>query len=254
MSGRRFKAVLFDLGSTLIYFDCDPRGIFDRMDAAMFDSLRKSSIEIERDTFLRQFRSRLEAYESERGTEFIEHTTAFILRSLLAEFGVDQLQPGALKAALRAWYAVSQACWKPEEGVESMLKVLRGSGYRLGIISNASDDEDVQTLVDNANLRPHFDLIVTSAAQGIRKPNPRIFLNALSKLGVEPDQAAMVGDTLGADILGAHNAGVFAIWSKRRADKAANHDHLDTIQPDAVIASLAELPSLLGKLETEQPV
>jgi FMN phosphatase YigB (HAD superfamily) len=58
----------------------------------------------------------------------------------------------------------------------------------------------------------------------------------------------MVGDTLGADILGAQNAGIYAIWITRRADVPANRAHQDTIHPDAAIDSLAEIPGLLEKL------
>ena len=58
----------------------------------------------------------------------------------------------------------------------------------------------------------------------------------------------MVGDSLGADILGARNAGLYSIWVTRRADTAANRAHKDTIQPDAVISTLSELPPLLNSL------
>ncbi len=248
VNGKPFDAVLFDLGSTLIYFDCETDGVFERMDAAMFESLLSSGLPLERSSFLQQFKTRLRSYDNERDTEFIEHSTAFILKSLIRELGLPEPSAQVIKAALKARYAVSQACWKAEDGVQPVLEELRSSGLRLGIVSNAGDDDDVQTLVDKANLRPYFDVILSSAAQGIRKPNPRIFLNALSRLGVEPRRAAMVGDTLGADVLGAHNAGLFAIWITRRADKAANHDHLDSIQPDAVIDEIGELPGLIDRL------
>lgn len=71
---------------------------------------------------------------------------------------------------------------------------------------------------------------------------------ALAHWGTLPAHAAMVGDTLGADILGAKNAGIFSIWITRRADNPANQAHLDTIQPDAQIAALDELPGLLQEL------
>jgi putative hydrolase of the HAD superfamily len=187
-------------------------------------------------------------FDSQRGSEFLEITAAYNLSAVMQESGLGQPPQSVIKAALKARYAVSQSCYKTEEGVVPVLEGLRAAGYRLGIVSNASDDDDVQTLIDNARLRPYFDVIVSSAAQGIRKPNPRIFLNVLSQLGVEPGRAIMVGDMLGADILGAHNAGIYAVWITRRADKAANRDHLDTIQPDAVIASIDELPGLLDSL------
>jgi HAD superfamily hydrolase (TIGR01662 family) len=129
-----------------------------------------------------------------------------------------------------------------------MLGALRKAGYRLGMISNASDDADVQALIDKAGVRPYFEVILTSAAVGIRKPNPRIFHMALERLGTSPGKTAMVGDTLGADILGANNAGMFSIWITRRADVPDNRAHLDTIRPDAVIDTLSDLPRLLESL------
>ena len=248
MRDHHFKAVLFDLGYTLIYFDCETTGIYDRMDAAMVDRLQASGVKIERGPFLEQFNGRMQAYETERDTEFIEHTTTFIMLSVLQESGLPQPPQNVVNSALKARYSVSQACWKLEENVYPVLENLREDGYRLGVISNASDEDDVQTLVDNAGLRPYFDVIVSSAGQGIRKPNPRIFLNGLAQLRVEPGRAVMVGDTLGADILGAHNAGLYGVWITRRANKAANRDHLDTIQPDAVIASISELPGVLDRI------
>lgn len=247
-----FDAIIFDIGNTLIYFDCESTDVYDHMDRAMIESLQASGIKLEGDHFLGQFKKQLAAYESERDTEFIEHTTAFILRKTLLENGLGHPEPGVIDAALRARYAVSQACWKTEEGALPVLESLLQAGYRLAAISNAGDDTDVQTLIDNARLRPYFELIVTSAAQGIRKPNPRIFLDALKRLGVKPGRAAMVGDTLGADILGAHNAGLFAIWLTRRANKAANRDHLDTIQADAILASIGELPAFLDRLAVDR--
>ncbi len=63
-----------------------------------------------------------------------------------------------------------------------------------------------------------------------------------------PKQVAMVGDTLGADILGARNAGMFGIWVTRRSDTAGNRAHQDTIRPDAVVGNISELPGLLDVL------
>ena len=71
---------------------------------------------------------------------------------------------------------------------------------------------------------------------------------ALAYWGCTPTQAVMVGDTLGADVVGAHNAGMPGIWINRRADTPANRAKLATIIPDAIIASLRELPELLLRI------
>jgi HAD superfamily hydrolase (TIGR01549 family) len=190
-------------------------------------------------------------YYQERDSEFIEYTTLYVLRSILVEHGFPFISEEVLRPALKAFYANSQAHWHPEADAGATLEVLTKRGYRLGLVSNASDDEDVQTLIDKGGFRPFFEVIITSAALGIRKPNPKIFLHVLERLGVPPTRAAMVGDNLGADILGARNAGIYSVWITRRAETAANRDHEDTIIPDAAIAALSEIPELLKELEAQ---
>jgi HAD superfamily hydrolase (TIGR01549 family) len=247
MNNRKFKAVIFDLGNTLIYFDADWQQVYPLADRALLNSLRASGIELD-DAFGQVFRERLEKYYREREMEFIEYTTQSVLRSLLEEWGVKDAPEEAIRRALTELHAVSQDHWQPEDDMMSTLRKLKDENYRLGMISNAGDDADVQTLVDKAKIRPFFDIILTSAAQGIRKPNPEIFYTMLEYWGLLAFQVAMVGDTLGADILGAKNAGIFSIWITRRANTPANQAHQDSIKPDQRIAKLSELPGLLESM------
>jgi HAD superfamily hydrolase (TIGR01549 family) len=241
----RFETILFDLGSTLIYFDGNWPEVLAEADHDLIQSLQRSGLQLDEQDFLAEFHSRLEAYFSERDSEFIEYTTAYLLRSLLEERGYSDLPDSILRPAIEARYTVSQAHWHVEDDAIATLSGLRQKGYRLGMISNASDDLDVQVLVDKAGVRSFFEVILSSAALGIRKPNPHIFQTVLQLMNVLPSRAAMVGDMLGADILGARNAGIYSIWNTRRADTAANRAHEDTILPDATITKLSELPPLL---------
>jgi 2-haloalkanoic acid dehalogenase type II len=245
---KRFDALLFDLGGTLIYFDGGWPEVMQAADHELVAHLQSQGLQLDTEQFVAEFRNRLGEYYAQRDSEFIEYTTALILRTLLADHGHNHVTPEMLRPALKRLYAVSQAHWRPEADTLSTLEKLRRAGYRMAIISNAGDDDDVQTLVDNAGIRSYFDFVLTSAACGIRKPNPRIFELALKQWGISHKRAAMVGDTLGADILGANNAGVYSIWVTRRADTAANRDHEDTIKPNSKIANLAELSRLIEKL------
>jgi putative hydrolase of the HAD superfamily len=242
---RRYDAILFDLGSTLIYFNASWPEVTQRASQALFDQLARDGLQLDREPFIDTFRNRLNDYYVERDTEFIEYTTTYILKDVLEAWGYPAPSDGILRRALDAMYTVSQKHWQPEDDAHATLQTLHALGYQLGIISNAGDDKDVQTLVDQAQLRPYFGLVLSSAALGIRKPNPRIFMFALERLGVAPVRAAMIGDTLGADILGAQNAGIFDIWITRRADTPANRGHAETILPSAIINTLAELPAIL---------
>jgi HAD superfamily hydrolase (TIGR01662 family) len=247
-----FKAVVFDLGNTLIHFTGVWPEVMARADAALLEHLLAAGLGFGESRFLPEFRARLNAYYQERESELIEHTTLYFLKEILGEAGYSDLSEDILKDALREYYAISQDHWLPEDDALPTLETLKKRGYRLGLVSNAADDSDVQTLVDKARIRPYFDLILTSAAQSIRKPDPRIFEPLIETWGLAPGQIVMVGDTLGADILGAQNAGLFSIWITRRADTLANQVHQGTIRPDAVIDRLADLPALLDRLSNRR--
>jgi len=245
---RQFNGLIFDLGSTLLYFDADWDELVPQINAALARGLREAGFDLDGEQFASQFRARLQIYYDERENEYVERTTAHLMSALLAEWGYPEAPPTSIRQVLAAMYAVTQAHWQPEADALPTLEVLRQRGYRLGIISNAGDDADVQFLVDKARLRPYFDFILTSAAEGVRKPCPDIFETALKHWGFPPSQVAMIGDTLNADILGAHKSGIYSIWVTRRAGRPQNQADRARIQPDATVETLGELPALLDQL------
>jgi putative hydrolase of the HAD superfamily len=247
-----FEAVFFDLGSTLMYFDGNWREVYQRAIAAMVEHLLQSGLQLNQQAFQRDFLHRMEIYHGERNNNLIEYTAAHVLRSLLADQGYLDSKDALIHTALKAMYQVTQKHWHVEEDALATLDQLRRRGYRLGMISNAADDANVQALVDKAHLRPYFEVIYSSAAVGIRKPNPRLFELALRALATAPWRAAMVGDMLGTDILGAQSVGMFAIWITRRAEESANQPYLSTVHPNATITTLRELPDLLDTLTREK--
>ncbi|HPH96638.1 MAG TPA: HAD family hydrolase [Anaerolineaceae bacterium] len=239
------RAVFFDLGNTLLYYDGVAADVFEQSTAATLAALTDAGLRLDEAEFPAVFGSRLKEYHVVRETEFIETTTRAILADVLTKYGYPDTPDEVIRAALAAMYAQSQAHWHLEADAHAMLAALHGR-YQLAIISNAADNDDVQKLVDKANLRPYFDLILTSAAVGIRKPQPQIFYEAMIRMDVRPEESVMVGDTLGADILGALNVGMSSVWITRRANTAENREVQDVIVPDAAIATLAELPPLLA--------
>lgn len=245
MKNPNIDVIFFDLGSTLIYFDGYLPDIMTRAYQELALSLLEDGYTIQKDAFLSEFLSRLEAYHTEREIELNEFTTEQVLRIVLEKQGFANLSEKQLRPHLARLYAVTQACWKVEADTHATLQALKDSGYRMGIISNAGDDWDVQVLIDNAGIRPFFDYINTSAAAGIRKPHPRIFEMAFESMSIEPCRTLMVGDTLGADILGSKNLGMHNVWITRRVDRVGTRAHEAIILPDRIINVLSELPDLL---------
>jgi FMN phosphatase YigB (HAD superfamily) len=60
-----------------------------------------------------------------------------------------------------------------------------------------------------------YDQMAISADLGFRKPHPDIFMYALNRLNVLPEETAMVGDSLQADIVGAKMLNMLSIWKPK---------------------------------------
>ena len=244
-----FKVILFDAGSTLIYSKAPWPPIYEQADRALLKVLQQAGIPLEIKAFSSEFETFLDFYYAGRGTSAIEKTTFSILSELLEQKGFQNIPPSVVRAALDAMYAITQQNWYLEDDAIPTLKALRERGYRLGMVSNTSDDKNVQQLVDRWELRPFFETIITSAGCGFRKPDRRIFQPALDHFGIPPEQIAMVGDLLEADILGANQLGMYSIWITRRV-QIPNESEL-AIQPQAVITALDLIPELLAEVEID---
>ena len=107
--------------------------------------------------------------------------------------------------------------------------------YRVGLTSNGNNYPARFGLSDT------FDFVVFSEECGFAKPDPRIYREALRRGGSAPGEAVHVGDSLINDVQGAQAAGIYAVWLNRRG--IANDT---TIQPDATISNLHQLPDLIG--------
>lgn len=239
--------VLFDLGSTLLYFNGPRAEAVARSRQALADSLERAGFHLDREPFLEAFNASDAVYSRKRENDTIEYTSLYILKEQFKKFGYTDGDDSVLQRALDEMYAVTQESWQPEEDALPVIKELAERGHRLGIVSNAADDNDVQALVDKLSARQYFDVVISSAAAGVRKPNPKIFHMALKHWQASPSQAVMVGDRLDADILGAHNSMMPGIWITRRTDPVLSQASTEDIQPDQTISTLAELPGVLSR-------
>ena len=240
------RAVIFDLGNTLVYFDGRWPLVLSQSERELAQALQENGFSLDAELVERLFRQRMKDYRQSREDDLVEHSTAAVFQGMMDDLGYPHVPEDVLRDVLARIYAVTQRHWIPEEDALPTIKALRERGYLLGVVSNAGDDADVQTLVDKVGIRPYLDFIVSSAAFGFRKPDPRIFQFALDCWGVLPEEVAMVGDTLEADILGANQAGLFSVWITRRVELEAVQAIRTRIQPDEEIDSLAALVDLLS--------
>lgn len=243
------RAVIFDLGGTLMYERTNWDPITAQADEALTNYLREQGMELNLSTFPREFRKRIDKYFRKREKDLLETTYSFVLRDVLEDKGYRDLPDGTIRGALDRLFAITQTNWALEPDTLQTLKKLETDGYRMGLISNAGDDQDVQQLARRFDIAKYFDFILTSAACSYRKPHRRIFEIALSNWYFLPSEAVMVGDNLDADVRGAQSVGLYAIWISRRAGKRTE-DQL-SVHPDASLSALYELPAFLDRLQVQ---
>jgi putative hydrolase of the HAD superfamily len=85
--------------------------------------------------------------------------------------------------------------------------------YSMHIITNGFEEVQIRKL-RNSNLSPFFDQVITSEKVGVKKPNPVIFEYALEITGADAHESVMIGDNFEADIIGAMEVGMQAIFCK----------------------------------------
>jgi putative hydrolase of the HAD superfamily len=243
------RAVIFDFGGTLMYGSKPWEPYIAQADENLTQHLRFQGMNLNISSFPTEFRKRLDDYFKRREQDSLEATYSVVLRELLKEKGYEDVSSETIRNALNALFTVTQSNWVLEEDAIPTFQKLQAQGYRLGIISNAGDDADVQQLARNFGINRYFDFILTSAACSYRKPHRRIFEIALANWYLLPSEAVMVGDNLTADIQGAQNAGMYGVWISRRADPQMEKQ--ESVKPDASITSLYELPALLDHLQVK---
>jgi 2-haloacid dehalogenase len=109
------------------------------------------------------------------------------------------------------------------------------------VLSNGTR-EMLELLAASTGIALHLDGILSVDAAGIYKPSPRVYQLAADHLKLLPIRIGFVSSN-GWDVVGAKAFGFTAIWVSRAGAALERHGP----KPDAIIASLAELPALLGR-------
>jgi putative hydrolase of the HAD superfamily len=142
--------------------------------------------------------------------------------------------------------------WQPPAGERAypdaldVLPELRAHGLEMGVVTNSAHpmifrDRELSA-IGLLDLFPRCRLSAVDV--GYLKPHQNIFRRALDMLGVRAEEAVFVGDNLAADIVGAKNAGLYAVWRANGHPQFDEEDE-DAIIPDGTIDTLHDLLPLL---------
>jgi len=136
---------------------------------------------------------------------------------------------------------------RPFPELEAALTRLAGEGRRLAVCTNKLEWLSVR-LLNALQLTRHFAAICGQDTFGVQKPDPEVLRRTIARAGGEPARAIMVGDS-GTDIRTARAATVPVI----AVDFGYSEVPIETLQPDRIIGSFADLPAAIREIEIKSP-
>jgi len=211
--GGRFRAVLFDLGGTVIRSEEPPR-VFMKIFEANGMHVRLEDIAGAHAACQRE----LDTVEMARmGHDYWVQWNLKMLKRLGL---IGDLEPLARKIDTD-WFEYAKVEPYPD-AVETLHK-LRSMGVKTGIVTNGLK-RDYQTILAKTGLSDQFDVTVGTDDCHAAKPDKRIFTYALEKLNVRPDEAIFVGDSHEYDYKGAEQAGLKPLLINRNGDSTPEAD------------------------------
>jgi putative hydrolase of the HAD superfamily len=217
------KAVLFDLDGTLLDRDAS----VEQFIAIQYDRFVNNLKHITKNDYIARF------------IELDCHGHVWkdkVYQELIEEFKIDGLNWQTL---LEDYEQQFQHHCIPFLGLVEMLILLRKQGYLLGIISNGRGEFQTHA-IEGLGIQDYFDVILISEFEQIRKPQAEIFHRAAQRLEVIYQDCVFVGDNPEADILGAKNAGMKAIWKRNSFWQEAK-------EADEIVNELYEIPFILDR-------
>jgi HAD superfamily hydrolase (TIGR01549 family) len=246
-----FRAVIFDLGNTLVMFPWDARSVekwpskenslFVSLVKVIYDSLVKSGVNVDWPSFYEKYMTaRAEQWQWQKETlrefDMYERVSRTINALGLKVSPVS----AAVRRAVDDHYTAYLSYAEMEKEVPEILQGLR-SKRKLGLITNFAHSPTIYRVLEKFGLRKFFDVVLVSREVGWVKPSPKIFRAALSSLKLLSSQCVFIGDDAEADIKGARGVGMKTIFISKEGSMCQ--------EADATISHLTELQSAIEKLE-----
>lgn len=165
-----------------------------------------------------------------------------LIRDLLAERGVTEVREQDLQTLQDNFDSDRLVAFDFYPGIAEFLAEAR-KVFTLVVITNGPEFSQVPK-VEAINLAEHVDHIIIGGQEPEQKPASSIFYKALKLANCEAHEAIHVGDSLAADIAGAHNSGITSVWIQHQQPLDAELG----INPHHTVLHPSEIPALIRQL------
>ncbi len=128
------------------------------------------------------------------------------------------------------------------ETLEIIRQIRNNNSIHIGIISDI-DTDFLKFQFNVFGISKLFDSITTSEEVQIYKPEEKIFQVALNKAGCQGKESIIVGDSYKKDIVGGKNMGMTTIWINK-----FQPDNIDTEKADFTVTHLKEISPIMDRL------
>jgi len=245
---KKIKAVLFDLGETLLNFGkVNTTRLFRQSARLSYDFLKAAGQPVGSFSYycwqnLIHLRIR----------HWLSSITGrdFDVLSLLKKVGAKKgfkLNEQQWQQLVWLWYEPLSKVSQSEPGIVETLSKLKESGLKLGIVSNTFiTGSSLDKHLEQLGILDFFTVRVYSYEFNFRKPDTRIFKAAAERIGEMLDNILFVGDRIDKDINAAVKTGMHAVLKKA-------YTNIGKKTPKGVwkINQLSELPGLIEKINNE---
>ncbi len=190
------KAVFFDIDDTLY----DTSGFARLARKAAINVMIDAGLPLSSDEAYKLLRKIIK----EKGSNYDKHF------NILTKQVFGEEKPLLIALGMITYHNVKFALLRLFPETIPTLIYLKSKDYHLGVISNGITIKQWEKLI-RLGLHHFFDEVITSEEVGAEKPHPKIFRQALGKMGCSAEDSIMIGNKFSEDILGAINIGMDAI-------------------------------------------
>ena len=162
-----------------------------------------------------------------------------LFRDLLLSEGVDAMSRDSALQLQDEFEQQRMAAFRFYPGIENFLREARQL-YTLVVITNGPEYSQIPK-IQSVKLYEHVDHILIGGQEPEQKPALSIFEKALSLAECQAHEAIHVGDSQAADIAGAVNANIIAVWIQHQQTLNKELDAL----PDHTLLHPEEIPQFV---------